>query len=64
MSRLSKELLDVKTAYQQLHEEFGRVKKDLNVQLNQCADYRTQKDKLMLKNEKLRDAYEVSEYIS
>lgn len=59
LNQLSQDLLDTKSSHQQLQEEYGRSQKSLSQQLNQCSEYRTQKQKLLFKNEKLRDAYDV-----
>lgn len=60
INQLSKELLDMKSSYQLLHEEYGKQQKSLRQHHAQSAEYRTDKQKLMLKNEKLKDAYDVS----
>lgn len=57
LNQLSKELLDMKSSYQQLQEEFGKQQKSLKQQISQCSDYRTKKEKMILK---LGDAYDVS----
>ena len=59
INQLSQGLLEMKSSHQQLQEEFGKSRRNLSQQMNQCSEYRTQKQKLVLKNEKLRDAYEV-----
>lgn len=60
LNQLSQELLHVKSSHQQLQEEFGKQQKSVKQLFSQSSDYKTQKEKLMLKNEKLRNAYDVS----
>lgn len=57
---ISQEILDVKSSHQQIQEEFDKQKKNIKQLTSQCSDYRTQKEKLKFKNEKLRDSYDVS----
>ena len=60
LNQISQEILDVKSSHQQLQEEFIKQQKNVKQLTSQCSDYRTQKEKLKFKNEKLRDAYNVS----
>ncbi len=60
VNQLSQELLGMKSSYQSLQEEHGKQQKNLKQQVTQIAEYRTQKQKLLLRNEKLKDAYDVS----
>lgn len=60
VNQLSQELLDVKSSHQQLQEDYGKQQKNLRLLCNQSSEYRTEKQKLMLKNEKLKEAYDVS----
>ena len=62
-SQLSKELLDVKSAYQQLQEEYGKEQKKYRQHINHLEETRTQNQKLMYKNKKLKESYEVSHFI-
>lgn len=60
VTQLSQELLDVKSSNQQLQEEYEKQQKYSKQQFNHLSEYRTEKQKLILKNGKLKEAYEVS----
>ena len=60
VNQLSQELLSVKSSHQQLQEEHGKQQKSLKQQYSQCSDYRTKNQRLSLKNERLKEAYDVS----
>ncbi len=59
VEQLSQELLNVKSAHQQLQEEYEKQRKNLAHHANQNSNYRTQNQKLKLKNEKLKESNEV-----
>lgn len=58
--QLSQELLDVKSSHQQLQEEHERQQKNHRQLSGQISELRTEKQKLILRNEKFKEAYDVS----
>lgn len=60
VNQLSQELLSVKSSHQQLQEEHGKQQKSLKQLYSHCSDYRAKNQKLSLKNERLKEAYDVS----
>lgn len=61
MNQLSKKLLNVKSAYQQIQEDYDKQQRKLHQQNNQALDYQTQIKIGKLKNEKLKEDCRVSE---
>lgn len=60
LKQLSQELVNVKTDYQELQEDYEKQKKSLHQQVHHVSELETEKQKLALKNRKLKESYDVS----